>query len=380
MLLENNPYPADVRVRNEAEGLARAGYDVEVIGPRGTDQPAREIVSGVRVTRYRLPVTSATAAGFALEYLVANAHLHARGIRRLLGGAEILHLHNPPDTLFGVGAVARVLGRGVVFDQHDLTPELFRVKFGDARLLRWLLLMERATFRVAGLVLVPNESQREVAATRGRMGSDRVAVVRNGPRQATVVDRYVGRPGMLDDPRLVFVGALEAQDGVDHLPDLMLALAERHGLPEARLTVVGDGSRRRAIEAAVGAAGVSDRVELTGAVEHARVPALIAASDICIDPAPPNELNHRSTMVKIAEYMAAGKPIVAHRLVETERTAGGAAIYSEGDDGHALAAEVARLARAPELRAKLGNEGRERVSSLTWEQSERALLRAYGSL
>ena len=135
MLLENNPYPQDVRVRNEAESLCSAGHEVTVIAPRSRGQAAAERIAGVEVRRYRLPESSGGLGGFILEYAVAHVQLFARGLRELLRGADVIHLHNPPDTLFPVGLLARALGRKVVFDHHDLFPELLTQKFGASRLM-----------------------------------------------------------------------------------------------------------------------------------------------------------------------------------------------------------------------------------------------------
>jgi glycosyltransferase involved in cell wall biosynthesis len=380
MLLENNSYPDDVRVRCEAESLARAGHQVCVIAPGGPGQACRETVADVRVVRYRLPRTPPTPVGFVLEYLIATLQLHVRGAAELLRGASILHLHNPPDSLFLLAAFARALRRQVVYDQHDLVPELFRVKFGESWLVALLELMERATYRLASLVIAPNASHRAVAIRRGRVPVSRVTVVRNGPLAHWLARSANRRPGTLRDPHLVFLGSMESQDGVDALPDLLRELAERHDLPNARLTMIGDGSRREAIGRALAIGGAIDRVTFTGQLEHDEVLRLLKRADICVDPAERNELNDRSTMVKIAEYMAAGKPIVAHRLTETEFTAAQAALYSPSNDAAGLATQVARLAREPELRAELGRVGLERAQALTWERSEEALLDAYRRL
>ena len=378
MLLENNPYPMDVRVRREAESLARAGYRVTVVAPRASGEPRRELVNRVRVRRYALPRTSPTIPGFVLEYVVANLQLHARAVVQLARGARVVHLHNPPDTLFPAALLARALRRRVVYDQHDLVPELMRAKFGDSPVLALLRLMERASYRLASVVVVPNESHRAIARGRGGVAAERVFVVRNGPPEATLAPSANGRPGPLSDPHIVFLGSLESQDGVDLLPGVMRELAERHGLPRARLTVVGEGSRRRPLEVAFAADTRSGPVAFTGHVPADEVPRLLAQADICIDPAEPNDLNDASTMVKIAEYMAAGKPIVAHRLRETERTAGEAALYAGRPEE--LAGHLARLASEPELRASLGKLGLERAGGLSWERSERVLLEAYGRL
>src|SRR4051812_20970227 len=109
MLLENNAYPGDVRVRREAESLARAGHDVTVVAPRATGQPRLETVRGVKIRRFRVNDGGAGALGMLTEYTIANLALYGAAIRALARGATVLHFHNPPDTLFGVGLLARAL-------------------------------------------------------------------------------------------------------------------------------------------------------------------------------------------------------------------------------------------------------------------------------
>lgn len=382
MLLENNAYPADVRVRNEAEALARAGHEVTVIAPRAAGQPAREEVAGVRVRRFRLPETPDTVAGIVSEYAIAHLHLYARGAAALARGADVVHMHNPPDTLFGVALLARALGRRAVFDHHDLGPELFEAKFGaESRLVAALRAAQRASVRSVDLAIATNESQRELLTGLGRNGRPQVALVRNGPRAGTIAEAAPARAGALDDPRLVFLGTLGAQDGVDRLPELMRSLASDHGMPGATLTVIGDGPRAAPLADAFAAAGMSDRVRLLGWVAHDAVPGLLAEADICLDPAECTPLNHGSTMIKVSEYLAAHRPLVAHELRETRRTAGEAALYVGCDgDGRAFAEQVARLARDPELRRRLAERAAARVPELVWERSEEQLLAAYETL
>jgi len=380
MLLENNSYPQDVRVRSEAESLVRAGHEVTVIAPRGAGQSRRERIAGVRVKRFHLPETPASPLGFVLEYGIANARLYFAGLLALLGGADVLHLHNPPDTLFGIAFIARLLGRDVVFDHHDLAPELFEAKFGRSPVTGVLRLCERLTFRSATLVVAANESHREVAEERGSVPAARIAVVRNGPPPAAFAAATEPRGGALADPHLLFLGSMESQDGVDELLPLLEVLASEHDLAGTRLTVVGEGSRRGPLSERVSAAGLDGRVRFTGRVHHSEVPDLLAAADICVDPAPGTELNQRSTMVKIAEYMAAGRAVVSFPLLETQRTGGEAVAYAEREDTAALAAQVARLAGDPEQRLGLARAGAERARSLAWDASERQLLAAYAGL
>jgi glycosyltransferase involved in cell wall biosynthesis len=379
MLLENNPYPQDVRVRREAETLRDGGWDVHVIAPRAAGQPARETLDGVRVERFRLPPEREGAAALLLEYLVANVQLHVRAARALLGGARVLHLHNPPDTLFPAGALARALGRAVVFDLHDLGPELFAEKFGGRLVERVLRALERWTARVASVVVTTNESARELVCARDGVAAARVRVVRNGPPAATIVAQPSLRDGVLRDPRLLFLGSMESQDGVDELPALLGALRARHGLAGATLTCVGEGARRAALAAAFRAAGLGGAVTFTGQVPHADVPPLLAQADVCLDPAPPGTLNDRSTMIKVAEYLAAGRPLVAHPLLETRRTAGAAAAYA-APGAAGLADAVAALCADPVRRRALAAAGLARARELTWERSAAELLDVYAGL
>jgi glycosyltransferase involved in cell wall biosynthesis len=380
MLLENNAYPTDVRVRNEAEALVRAGHEVTVIAPRAAGQPARETVAGVRVGRFRLPATPDTRAGIVAEYALAHVQLYARGAWRLVRGADVVHMHNPPDTLFGVALLARALGRRAVFDHHDLGPELFEAKFGaGSRVVGLLRAAQRASVRTADVAIATNESQRELLDRLGG-GRTQVVVVRNGPRAGTLDGAAPARGGSLPDPRLVFLGTLGSQDGVDRLPPLMRALADDHDLPGATLTVIGDGPRAAALKAAFEAEGLADRVRMLGWVAHGDVPRLLAEADICVDPAECTPLNHRSTMIKIAEYLAARRPVVAHELIETRFSAGDAALYAPCDGPAAFAEQVALLARDPALRDRLAARAAERAPELVWERSEERLVAAYETL
>ena len=374
MLLENNPYPQDTRVRNEAESLAEAGLRVTVVAPRGRAQTARESINGVEVRRYRMVWAGRSSSSYAAEYAVAHIQLLARALIALARGARILHFHGPPDTLFVAGIFARIARRKVVFDLHDSAPELFLAKFGaSAALLSALRAAQRGAIRWASHVIVTNESQLELVRRRGSRSNHDVTVVRNGPRSAEFREPPSARPGKLDAPRLVYVGALDTQDGVLDLPDLLRAPA----LAKATLTVAGDGPMREELLARCRETGVDDRVTFTGQLPHAHIPRLIAEADIGIDPAPGTELNHGSTMIKVVEYMGAGRPLVAYELRETRASAGESALYAPCGEPAVFAALVAELARDGERRIQMGRLARQRALDLTWEHSARALLDVY---
>lgn len=378
MLLENDLYPQDVRVRDEADSLRDAGWRVHVIAPRGEGQPARETVDGVSVERFHLRMDHGGGIrALLLEYAVAHVQLYARGVRALARGADALHLHNPPDTLFGPAALARLLGRRAVFDQHDLFADLVAERLGRPWAAALARLAQRATARCADLVLVTNESQGELLAASGAIAGERIAVVRNGPPAAMLERPAPLRKGSLEDPHLVYVGALEEQDGVDALPGLLAGLRDRHGLAGARLTIVGWGAQLEPLREAAATLGLGEAVRFTGRVSHSEVIETLFSADVCLDTAPCSEFNQRTTMVKIGEYLAAGRPTVAFALRETARTAGDAAELVACDDEPGFEAAVAALCADGGRRAELGARARERARELTWDRSAAVLLDAY---
>jgi len=381
MLLENNPYPRDVRVRAEAESLVRAGHHVTVIAPRGAGQARRERVAGVEVVRFRcVDGSSRGAAGFVLEYVLAGVMLHLAAVRELMRGATVLHLHNPPDILFGAGVLFRLAGRKVIFDHHDLFPETVRAKFGPGPAERVAALAQRLTFAVADHVIATNGSYAEVARSIGGKRPEDVTIVRNAPPSAWTRLPLRQREGSLDKLRLAYVGAISSQDGVEGLAPILARICDGAGPLDARLTIVGDGDARPALEQALAEHGVADRVTFTGWVEAGRVPELLMEADVCVDPTPAIDVNERSTMIKMAEYLALGKPVVAYDLLEAGRTAAGAALLVPRDDVDAFAKAIVALARDPGLRGRLAVDARRRAQELTWEHSERALLAAYEAL
>ena len=201
-------------------------------------------------------------------------------------GSTVLHMHNPPDMLFLAGAMFRVARRKVVFDHHDLGPELTEVRFGSAVLEHVARAGERLTFAVADHVLAANESHSEIARKRGRMRSEQVTVVRNGPPASWTRLPLRIRSGRLAPVRLAYVGTIAKQDGVEGIAEVLACLSKRTPAFEVVLTVIGDGSARQAFEAALEKIGVAEKVTMTGRVGAACVPELLQEADICVDPAP----------------------------------------------------------------------------------------------
>ena len=100
-----------------------------------------------------------------------------------------------------------------------------------------------------------------------------------------------------------------------------------------------------------------------------------------VNPDVANEMNDKSTMNKIMEYMALGKPIVQFDLAEGRYSAQLASAYARRNDALHLAEKILDLLDQPALRAAMGESGRRRVESvLAWQHQAPKLLAAYAAL
>ena len=107
----------------------------------------------------------------------------------------------------------------------------------------------------------------------------------------------------------------------------------------------------------------------------------LATADLCVDPDPFTEWSNLSTMNKIIEYMAFGRPIVAFDLLEHRRSAESAAVYVEGNDDAALGRAMRELLLDVERRQNMSQFARTRFrEELAWENSEQRLIETYRQL
>jgi glycosyltransferase involved in cell wall biosynthesis len=378
IVVANIPAARDRRVLREADALLRAGARVTVVSPRD-DQEVRTGeprghrhgatilpgAPGVRLVTYRRRVEGSGPLGFAAEFAGAVV-----GVARALGAVQrlqpldVVQFCNPPDVFAPLMLRLRRQGCRVVFDHHDLSPEIYQAR-GHAlpALSRLLLLLERWSLRAADAVVATNESFRDVAVGRGGRDPRDVVVVRNGPR----LDELPARPLERARPPVVaYLGVMGRQDGVDAFVRMAALVHDRR--PEARFVLVGDGERLPDLRALCRATGLDGVVRFTGWLPPAEVARELAAAAIGVQPDPRNAMNELSTMAKTVEYLAHGLAVVAVDLVETRRTCGDAAVYVPDSSPAALADAVVGLLDDPPRREALGRVGAGRVAeALSWD-------------
>jgi len=402
MWVENN-FPQDTRVANEARLLANAGYQVAVIALRNHRQAARETWNGIEV--YRVPtlelfkktvagnrsrlnllfVRLKSFLGYVVEYLYfTSACLLVSTYIFVRRGFDVMHAHNPPDTLFLVAAPFKLLGKKFVFDQHDLCPELYRSRYSarEGVYTRFLRMFEWCSLKLADVTIATNESYKQIQIERANKNPASIFVVRNGPNQMRMTSAAPSaRLRGMNKSILCYVGSLNPQDGVDYLLRSLRHLL--HGLKRSDFycVIMGTGDSLQDLRDLAGNLQLNGCVELTGFVSDEELQANLAAADICVDPDPSSPLNDVSTWIKVMEYMASAKPIISFDLKETRFSARDAAIYVEPNNETEFAKAIAQLMDQPNLQKEMGHYGRRRVEEdLQWAKVGKNLLTAYQTL
>lgn len=374
--------PVDPRVWKEGLALRDAGYEVSILSPKGKGCEHRyELLEGIHIYRHPLPKEGNSPLGYLWEYGCALfwEALLAWWIyfRR---GFHVIQACNPPDDIFLVAWQFKLFGVKFIFDHHDVNPELYEAKY-DRRdfLYRVLVWLEKMTFRSSDVVMSTNESYKKVAITRGGISPDNVFVVRNGP-DVRKFKPVASNPALKYGKKYLvgYVGVMSEQEGLD----ILLDVAERirnMGRRDIHFTCVGSGPALAELRQMVKDKNLSDMVNFTGRISDADLLDVLSTADVCVNPDKPSQMNDMSTMIKIMEYMALGKPIVQFDLKEGKISAQAASLYSDNENQvPAFADNILWLLEHPEARQQMGEFGRWRVETeLAWNYSVENLLAAY---
>lgn len=385
IIVENLPCPFDRRVWQEARTLTAAGYGVSIICPKGKGyEKSFEEIDGIAVYRHSMPFEANGALGYFAEYtwaLLAEFFLSLRVLFER--GFDAVHACNPPDMIFLIGGFYKLFGKKFLFDHHDINPELYEAKFHRRDIFyRLMVALERWTFRTSDVSIATNDSYRKIALERGHRSPSKVFVVRSGPdlRRLKIVAPTLelkrGRRYLVG-----YVGVMGRQEGIDGLLQSIQYIVHTLEREDIHFGLVGGGTELEAMRTLAGQLGVAPYVTFTGRVPDSELLAMLNTADVCVNPDVANEMNDKSTMNKIMEYMALGKPIVQYDLTEGRFSAQEASLYAKRNDPIDFANKLIELLDNESLRLRMGAIGLERVrTTLSWEHEVPKLLAAYEAL
>ena len=380
IIVENLPVPFDRRVWQEASTLTEQGAKVSIICPKMKGYTlSYELIDGIEIYRHPLPVEAKGAFGYLMEYSVALFWEFFLSSKIFLKKRfHVIHGCNPPDLIFFVAFVFKMFGVKYVFDHHDINPELYIAKYGRKGIFyQFLLLAERLTFAVADYSIATNESYREIAIRRGKMPSDKVQVVRSGPR----LDRLKLGPGneLYKKGRnylIGYVGVIGEQEGIDLLLQAARLIVDKRD--DVQFAIIGGGTELEKVRGLSNRLKLDAYVDFYGRVEDAIMVDVLNTADVCVNPDKPTEMNNLSTMNKIMEYMALQKPIVQFDLKEGRFSARDASLYATNTSVEDFAEKIIGLLDHPDKRREMGMYGYGRVvNQLSWNHESKRLIDFY---
>ncbi|HEY9849889.1 MAG TPA: glycosyltransferase family 4 protein [Leptolyngbyaceae cyanobacterium] len=383
IIVENLPVPFDRRVWLEATTLQKAGYQVSVISPKSkVFNQEYEVIDEVHIYRYSLPPEESSVTGYFREYswAIGSSFRLAQRVWQERG-FDIIHICNPPDLLFLIAGWFK-LRRGVkvIFDHHDLNPEMYEAKYNRHDIFYYgLYWAERLTFAIADFIIATNESHKGVALSRGKKREGKIYVVRSGPdlsRFRPISPNAIYRKGR--SYLVGYVGVIGEPEGIDYLLRSVQYIVREKHRQDIHFMIIGDGPALEKMKNLTEKLQLTEFVEFTGFKMGEELLERLSSTDLCVEPSPRTRYNDCCTMNKILEYMAMGKPVVQFDLVEGRRSAAGASLYATPNDEVEFAEKIIQLLDNLEMREKMGLEGKRRMEELLeWRHQAPKLLDLY---
>jgi len=382
IVVENLPSPFDRRVWQEANALKEQGAVVSIICPTGKGYEKKyECIDGIHIYRHDLPPDADGALGYLHEYSSALFWEFFLTCKVLVKqGFDVIHACNPPDLIFLTALPFKLFGKKFVFDHHDINPELYIAKFGKKGFFyRLMLLFERLTFASADMSIATNHSYKDIAIKRGKMTPERIHVVRSGPS----LDRLKIKPPVPDLKKgrkylVGYVGVIGKQEGLQYLVDAARYMVTEKKRKDIHFICVGGGTELENIKQYANEQDVADYFTFTGRIPDEPMLDALNTADVCVNTDEYNEMNDKSTMNKIMEYMALKKPIVQFELKEGRFSAQDASLYAERNNAKDMADKVMMLCDNTKMRKEMGEFGYNRVKNeLAWTYEKENLYNAY---
>lgn len=396
MLLERR-FPPDIRVENEAATLLEAGHEVHLLcredARAAIDLPASLERLIVHTIRNRSDLSGWRRHTPNVSLLWFYDVRWARRIRELaieVGPFDVIHVHDLP--LVKTALVAgKKMGAHVVADMHENYPMVLPFYRGGKSIspLRRFLVdphrwekYERTCVPLCSATIAVTDRMKARLVSIG-VDAERIRVVEN----LVDTERFLSYPldlalqeELRDRYVIAYVGGFLSNRGLDTTLRAMPKVISH--IPEALLMLVGDGAARSDLEELSSELGLEAHIRFEGWVEFDRIPAYLAASDVCILPLIRSVQTDAALSHKLFQYMLMGKPVVASACVEMSRViqeAGCGLLFPPGDS-EALGDSLISL-KDPELRNRLGERGREAVlNRYNWSHSAARLLQVYEDL
>lgn len=363
--------PWTVRIRSLALEFIKRGHQVRLIYFPLNHQDSAKFFSWNNIEIFSL----------SRKLGIFNFFKNMLFVTKLAGWADVVHFQK----CFYYAAIPSLIaglfrGKHIHYDWDDWEIKIYFYSRGQNYLMgMFLWLLERIMPLLADTVSVSSERLRRECLRyglpderifEGHVGAD---LKHFSPRNngGHIRERYG-----IQGPLVMYVGQLHGGQYVELFIDAATALFKK--IPEARFMIVGSGYRLSELKKYSELAGLDGRLIFSEHVHHDEVPSYMAAADICVACFEKNDITECKSPLKIVEYLASGKPVVASSVGEVKNMVGEAGILVEPGNASSLARGIERLLLDKELRLECSHKARKRAEDkYNWSDTAENLLRAY---
>jgi glycosyltransferase involved in cell wall biosynthesis len=273
---------------------------------------------------------------------------------------------------------AKRLGIPIIYEVNGDIVEEYHLRGNRLPRLHWsaIHLVTEQMFKYAGKVIAVNDVLMKRLSVQYHLRPAKICVIDNGARvdqfaqvEKTTSDIFVSKYELLGNVKIIFVGTFKPWHGLDLLINAFGAVAGIH--PSVKLILVGNGPLLSDIKKQVQDNGLEAKVIFTDSVAPDVVPSLLSVADIAVLNPRVSGASAAQSPLKLFEYMAAGKAIVAPKIdyVEKILTDRESALLVTPDDVEALKCSLMELVENEQLRQRLGQSAQQKaLQQHSWEQ------------
>ncbi len=365
-------YPADVRVRREAEELEKKGYEIDIISVQLDNLSKVEKLGNVTAYRVQKYLTKEKLFSylfystlFMIKSFFKLQQLHFKK------KYSLIQIHNMPDHLIFVTIVQKFLKIPIILDIHDLTLELFEEKWPGSRhmlIKKIVAIVEKISCSFADHIITVTEGCKEKLVLRG-VSPDKITLILNTPNQNVFKFQSKNNFSVINEgAKIVYPGTVAYRFGVHLIVEAMKFVKEK--IPGSVFNVFGDydSGYKSYLTDKISELKLEENVKLNGDFDGHAIPEILCDSDIGVVPYVNSLYMHLALPTKACEYAAVGIPIVSTYLNTVALSFSRDSIsYVNSGKPEEFADKIVELCLYPELRKLRINEAYSSISKISWE-------------
>ena len=371
LIIVQNIYDIDSRVRRKAEALVSAGYSVDVLALAAAHGKKTYALDGVNVYTVSLGKKRASLARYFYEYAVFFLWAFVRVLLMTWRRQYVfIDVNTLPDFLIFAAVPGRWLGAKLILDMHEITPEFYMSKYGIAEnswIIRVLQYLEKISFDCADYVLTISEPIQDLLIQRGLRPSKSV-VIMNAADEVRFQSstKESDATGHSNSFVMMYHGTLTRLYGLDiAIEAFSLAHAD---MPGSELWILGSGTEEKTLACLARERGLTESVKLIGSVPSAEIPSWLRKCDAGILPIRRDVFLDFAFPNKLPEFVIMGKPVLMSRLKTIRRYFSEESLaYFEPNNPEDLARQMVRLYKDRASHAQLAAKAKEEYQPICWE-------------